>query len=95
MDTAQTSEPMQLPAVIRQGGGYGWISAAVLGVALALVSLIIPWLLSDRDAFSFLAVWLEQQVPSISASPSTTAARRPSAPRWLGWRCSWPQPPLP
>lgn len=58
MDTAQTSEPMQLPAVIRQGGGYGWISAAVLGVALALVSLIIPWLLSDRDAFSFLAVWL-------------------------------------
>lgn len=42
MDTAQTSEPMQLPAVIRQGGGYGWISAAVLGVALALVSLIIP-----------------------------------------------------
>jgi hypothetical protein len=58
MATAQPSEPMQLPAVIRQGGRYGWISAAVLGVALAVVSLIIPWLLSDRDAFSFLAVWL-------------------------------------
>ena len=49
---------MQLPGAIRRGGRDGWISAAVLGAALAAVSLIVPWLLSDRDAFGFLAVWL-------------------------------------
>jgi hypothetical protein len=56
--TARISAPMQLPGAIRRGGRNGWISAAVLGAALAAVSLIVPWLLSDRDAFGFLAVWL-------------------------------------
>jgi hypothetical protein len=58
MATARTSGPTQLPAAIRRGGRRGWISAAVFGTALGVILLLVPTLLSEQDAFGFLAVWL-------------------------------------
>lgn len=46
------------PPARADAGPYGWVVALAAGAVLGGVTLIIPALLSDRDAFSFLAVLL-------------------------------------
>jgi hypothetical protein len=49
---------MRLPQVIERGGTSGWVAALIAGAILGAVTLIVPSLLGDDDAFVFLAVLL-------------------------------------
>jgi hypothetical protein len=58
MATARTPGQLPMPRAIREGGRQGWMTAALGGVVLGAVTLIVPSLLPSTEAFGFLAIWL-------------------------------------
>lgn len=57
-EALRSQRQMPLPRVILDGGRRGWTAALIAGAALGGVGLVVPALLSDRDAFGFFAVFL-------------------------------------
>jgi hypothetical protein len=57
-EAIRSDRPLPLPRVVAQGGRSGWVGALIEGALIGGVALILPMLLSDRDAFAFFAVFL-------------------------------------
>jgi hypothetical protein len=57
-DAIRSERQLPLPRVILEGGRRGWIGALIEGAVIGAVALILPALMSDKDAFAFFAVFL-------------------------------------
>lgn len=56
--TTRVERPLWLPSAVREGGKRGWYAALLGGAVLGAVSLVIPAVLSDADAFAFFGVFM-------------------------------------
>lgn len=53
-----TDQPIPLPSIIASGGRRGWVAALAAGTMFGAVTLVVPALLDEDDAFGFLSILL-------------------------------------